>query len=413
MLEKVLIYIFFVFFTCSGIAQNNTECAQLLNQAETIYFSNPDSSYQLSLEAEKIAVTNNDKLSIAKANSYIGRYLLLKSELEEANIKFNSALAIYREIKNYKGVAYILKLKSILLKRIGNISESITMLEESIQMYREANDSVGIISSLLNISLDYSEAKEFNKAEIALNEVESYKELSTTNNYFLHQNKGILWQSKGDTELAISEFLISKKIAEENNMIDSYATILMQIGKAYCSKKEYLKAEEVLLQSKEVAIKNNLDNELIETYNELIILFEAENKFKEAYQTLKQVNELKNKILNIEKINRISSLEKRLAISEKEKEVQQAKSKTQKLVYILMAFSILLLLSLYMFFKTRNLKNRISIQNNKLEEKNNIIEEKSKGITDSIHYAKRIQQSLLPTDIYIDKSLKRLNIKNK
>jgi len=37
-----------------------------------------------------------------------------------------------------------------------------------------------------------------------------------------------------------------------------------------------------------------------------------------------------------------------------------------------------------------------------------IIEEKNKDITDSILYARRIQQSLLPTMKYIDKNLKRL-----
>lgn len=40
-----------------------------------------------------------------------------------------------------------------------------------------------------------------------------------------------------------------------------------------------------------------------------------------------------------------------------------------------------------------------------------IIEQKNKDITDSIHYAKRIQQALLPTFAYIDKSLKRLQRK--
>jgi len=38
-----------------------------------------------------------------------------------------------------------------------------------------------------------------------------------------------------------------------------------------------------------------------------------------------------------------------------------------------------------------------------------IIEEKNKEILDSIHYAKRIQQSLLTSDIYIERALKKLN----
>lgn len=37
-----------------------------------------------------------------------------------------------------------------------------------------------------------------------------------------------------------------------------------------------------------------------------------------------------------------------------------------------------------------------------------VVEEKQKQILDSIYYAKRIQQSLLPTEKYIHRSLKKL-----
>jgi hypothetical protein len=36
------------------------------------------------------------------------------------------------------------------------------------------------------------------------------------------------------------------------------------------------------------------------------------------------------------------------------------------------------------------------------------VEEKQKEILDSIHYAKRIQKALIPSDKYIDKNLNRL-----
>lgn len=57
----------------------------------------------------------------------------------------------------------------------------------------------------------------------------------------------------------------------------------------------------------------------------------------------------------------------------------------------------------FVFFKNENL----SYQKEVLLQKE-IIEEKNKDITASITYAKRIQQSLLPTDKYIDKNIKRL-----
>ena len=57
----------------------------------------------------------------------------------------------------------------------------------------------------------------------------------------------------------------------------------------------------------------------------------------------------------------------------------------------------------FIFFKNENL----SFQKKVLQQKE-IIEEKNKDITASITYAKRIQQSLLPTEKYIDKNIKRL-----
>lgn len=46
--------------------------------------------------------------------------------------------------------------------------------------------------------------------------------------------------------------------------------------------------------------------------------------------------------------------------------------------------------------------------NRLLKIQNEIIEEKNKDIIDSITYAKRIQNSLLPNEKYIDKTLKRM-----
>ena len=41
-----------------------------------------------------------------------------------------------------------------------------------------------------------------------------------------------------------------------------------------------------------------------------------------------------------------------------------------------------------------------------------LVDEKQKEILDSIHYAKRIQTALMPSEKYIDKCLKQLNKKN-
>jgi hypothetical protein len=59
------------------------------------------------------------------------------------------------------------------------------------------------------------------------------------------------------------------------------------------------------------------------------------------------------------------------------------------------------------FFRRENL-----LFQKEIIEQKEIVEEKQKEIIDSINYSKHLQQSLLPTEKYIEKTLKRLNKKN-
>ena len=61
-------------------------------------------------------------------------------------------------------------------------------------------------------------------------------------------------------------------------------------------------------------------------------------------------------------------------------------------------------------FETRNpgRDEPTAIKEKEAQHQKEIVEEKQKEILDSIRYAKRIQQSLLPTEKYIDKKFKEL-----
>ena len=50
-------------------------------------------------------------------------------------------------------------------------------------------------------------------------------------------------------------------------------------------------------------------------------------------------------------------------------------------------------------------------QKNEIENKNILLEEKQKEILDSIHYAKRIQHTLLPSETYIGRHMKGVHKK--
>ena len=94
------------------------------------------------------------------------------------------------------------------------------------------------------------------------------------------------------------------------------------------------------------------------------------------------------------------------AETDKQAAVTTAESKKQRFVLILVS-CILLLVLIFASFILRAL--RITGKQKKLIEKQQLImEEKQKEILGSIHYAKRIQTSLLPTTKYIERTLNRL-----
>ncbi len=224
------IYILAIIFSQSLFSQKKNDCETLKILADSLFLSNPDSSYIVSIEFEKCAIQSNDQLLIARSNIATGRYLLLKSDLEEANIKFNKASKIYYDLNDWNGLGAVLKLKSNLQNRIGNENESTKLLNEALVMFRKGNNIKGITTSLLNLSLRYFKTKEFDKAELTLKDVENnFSSLSKTDRYYFYQNKGILLLKTNRLEEAIKELNKAYELAKAEKMVDSEATILIYI----------------------------------------------------------------------------------------------------------------------------------------------------------------------------------------
>jgi hypothetical protein len=60
------------------------------------------------------------------------------------------------------------------------------------------------------------------------------------------------------------------------------------------------------------------------------------------------------------------------------------------------------------FAKVERLQKTTEMQHHEITRQKEAIEEKNKSIIDSINYAKRIQESLLPTEKYLEKIFKKL-----
>ena len=125
---------------------------------------------------------------------------------------------------------------------------------------------------------------------------------------------------------------------------------------------------------------------------------------------------LKDTLFNADKNKEITrkemnyEFEKKEAAQKAEQEKQQAvaeadKKKQQVILYSVLGGLLVVILFAGFIFRALRITRKQKLL---IEQQKKIVEDKQKEILDSIHYARRIQNAILPTEKYIDKTLKRL-----
>ncbi|MBL4669932.1 MAG: SpoIIE family protein phosphatase [Flavobacteriales bacterium] len=402
-----LLFSFLIFSSYTLFAQTIND---RIEYAGKIYYANPDSSFIICNEIESDAKTENH---LAEAYLCQARYLVLKTKFDKATDLLNKASAIFKKENNLSRLAKCHSLQNILFGRISDQKKALFHSKKALELYTAANDTLGQISILTNISLDFLRLQKNDTAFIYLIKLKHLsKNKKESSKYYMHQNFATYFYNIGDFNASINSYNKALIIAEKSNMIDSKSTVLMLMSNPYIAQKKYKKAEENLNKSLTIAINNNLLYESNETYKKLIKLNELLGNYKKAYQLEKLNDVIEKEIYNLDKINKINEIESQLKLTEKEKIITQkelelkneqfntieAKSKITQLFFVV-AISLLIIISIVIIlFRVKKLNRRIQSQKMMLEQKNT-------EITDSINYAKRIQAAILPDMSLFKKSL--------
>src|ERR1051326_1522046 len=404
-------------------------------------------------DTNKIKVSNN-LISAYTASGYFNLALHFSVE--------NKALA---EKLNYqKGLANCLGNMGTINWSLGNYPDAVKNHLAALKIRNAIGDKLGQIKSNFNLGLVYYYEHDFKTAlkyqDEALKiskeigyargigdayisnanvfaEMKQYRE--ALNNYELAKN---IYERIGDKNRLAIYYLntgdIYTNIAKYDSAINNYRTALsiynetkdklgivftyLNIGKHYFAKKDYSNAanylEQALQYSKAFGFKEQIKN----TYKSLSDLDSARNHFNSAFAEYKIYIAYRDSLKNEEATKKQTRTEiqyefdkKQAADSVKvaeEKRVVAAELKReQNQRYSLYGGLVLVLVfagTMYNRFRvTQKQKAVIEEQKIVVEEQKKIVEEKNKDILDSIHYAKRIQRALLPTETYISKKINR------
>jgi Fe2+ transport system protein B len=145
-------------------------------------------------------------------------------------------------------------------------------------------------------------------------------------------------------------------------------------------------------------------------------MYEEMGRSGDALKQAREFRSLTDSVFNSEKHNELASREANYLFQKKEieernkheNEMAQAESdrKRQNIIIssVLGGLVLVIIFSFFLYKRFRIVKS----QKQMIEEQKELVEEKQKEIMDSIHYAKRIQLSLLPNEKTFQKTLLRL-----
>ena len=171
-----------------------------------------------------------------------------------------------------------------------------------------------------------------------------------------------------------------------------------------------------------IAREINAKDIIREIYVVMAKMHALQGKYQLAYEDHIRYSAIKDTLLNEESLSQINEMQTKYETEKKDKELvlknAEIKQKTlesekeQVFRYALFGGLFLtLVFGIFIFNRfriTQKQKRIIEIQKQQVEIQKEMVEMKQHEILDSIHYAKRIQKSMLTTEKYIEKELKRL-----
>ncbi len=398
-----------------------------------------------------------------------GTYWAAK-KYQEALRQYLNSQRLYEMMNNKQQVASTLKNIGLIYRDIGNIEKAIEYHQQSLELYREVgnNPLTGVAISIL--AGDYWSAGNYHHAlDTYLKALEVRKEVGNkTHVAGAYNNVALAYKSLDNFDSALVNYKKAMQMYDSINDQRNVAAMLNNIGNLYKKTGKFDSATHYLANALQLRRKINhqqgigysalnLGQVLLQqnkTNNSLKLLQEAESVARELedYYLIKEscfllseiydkrgqhkkslgyyreFHDAEKKLQLDESIRRVADMqirfeaEKRKRIVEKkDAELKQQAMRINYLIGGVVLLFVLILVAIVAFIQKRKSNKLLALRNYEIEEQKAEIEaqrdlaeqqrdkisEQNDKITDSILYAKRIQNALLPPDDQMEKLLKQ------
>lgn len=332
-----------------------------------------DRGMEFYFKALKLREEAGDNFGIGESYNNIAYMYSAQGDKEKALETFLKALTYFEKAGDKSGISLIYTNLGNIYKQKHETEKALSYLRKSAKIKVEIDDHKGLANSYLNIGDIHEKLKQFDSAHYYYNEALKEGKLA--------ENKSRI--------TAVLYNMASLELAEGNNQ------------------KAFEFAGEALKLAKELGFTDKTRD----CYYMLSKVYLAKNDFKNAYDAYVSYKEFSDTLLSDETKQNLVKTQMKYTFDKREEEVKKEKEQSdfehqlevnRQNQIIFSSVAVLLIVMVFSFFLynrfklTQKQKAIIESQKHEVEEQKEIVEEKNKEITDSINYAKRIQQAILP-----------------
>jgi serine phosphatase RsbU (regulator of sigma subunit) len=354
------------------------------------------------LKALKIRESLNDKYGMTGCYNNLGNLCQMEKNYAQALDYHHRSLKLKLELGDRKGLSSSYGNIGLSLYELGQYDSALVYQQKALALRQELNNKAGQAGSYINIGNIYE--KQGKEAE-AIQYMEKAVELSKALDYKdalkgAYSSLSAAYEKQGNTAKSLEYYKLYTEVKDTMLNAES-AKQLLTLQTVYETDK---KQKEIVLLTKEREIQD------------LVLQKQEQELEKQAFENEKKRTqiELLNKQRQIQHLDlqkkESELMTQKLATEAKSKEIrlQQAELETQKLVrnFIIAGLAMTLLLAFFIFRSYQQKKRsnlELADKNEKIQHAYKIIELnrdeialKNKDIQDSINYAQRIQQAILP-----------------
>jgi serine phosphatase RsbU (regulator of sigma subunit) len=332
---------------------------------------------------------------------------------EDASATFVEGMELAKSINDSATVAQLNKNWAALFFYTTDFQSAVDRTKDALKIYTRLNDSGSVASCVDNIGLYYSNMELWDSAyayQIKARDI--FESLGDSSNLM------ICYNNLGSTLIKLKNFALAKsyldkslQMAEQRQLQYQLMTTLSTISELYHATGDRKAEEEISLRFYKIALQQDNSFYALQASESLAACFYDDGNFEKSAYYFKITDSLRQIVFDSEKTDAANDAEKKyqakerkqeIALLEAENSARAAQNERDGLIKIIIAGALIVLL-IFSAFLVRNFYRKkrdnrlLHEQNEAIEEQKAIIEVKNEEITDSISYALRIQNAVLPT----------------